>query len=82
MDILADPQRAKALLALVYDKSKETRKLACDLGLWTPCPGEGPGRFTTAALHALRLIAHFLPDAQRRRRTRGEARAAGVKDKK
>ncbi|MEM4652132.1 hypothetical protein [Pyrobaculum aerophilum] len=62
LDILADPQRAKALLALVYDKSKETRKLACDLGLWTPCPGEGPGRFTTAALHALRLIAHFLPD--------------------
>ena len=62
LDILADPRRARALLHLVYDKSREARRLGCDLGLWTPCPGEGPGRFTAAALHALRLIAHFLPD--------------------
>ena len=38
------------------------RGLCYDLGLWTPCPGEGPGRFTAAAQHALRLIAHFLPN--------------------
>ncbi|MEM0463040.1 hypothetical protein [Pyrobaculum sp.] len=61
LDILADPKRAVALLTLVYDKSREARRLGCELGLWTPCPGEGSGRFTAAAQHALRLIAHFLP---------------------
>jgi hypothetical protein len=62
LDILADPRRAQLLIALVYDKSRATRQKACTHELWTPCPGQAPGRYTTAALHALRLIAHFLPN--------------------
>ncbi|AEA12621.1 hypothetical protein TUZN_1141 [Thermoproteus uzoniensis 768-20] len=76
LDILADPRRAQLLIALAYDKSRATRQKACAHELWTPCPGQAPGRYTTAALHALRLIAHFLPSGEREEETGGAA--AGI----
>jgi hypothetical protein len=59
LDILSNPEKVQLLMRLVYDRSKETRRLGFAAGLWTLNPDAMPGDVWSQIEDAVRRRDHM-----------------------